>query len=128
MKRAIHLGQNKSLTGEKLIHKTRKSSLFVILLLISKQNFVICMPDGVVIQKGRNTQKTVFVFGGSVFSNMSVAAMAVSFIRDTKGVESLVMGCETPAQLIESVSLFHWVRIIKKSSILSIVWQMARNL
>lgn len=45
--------------------------------------------------------------------NMSVAAMAVSFIRDTNGVESLVMGCETPAQLIESVSLFDTPKLSK---------------
>lgn len=35
--------------------------------------------------------------------NTSVAALALSYIRDAEGVSSLVLGCETPEQLVDSV-------------------------
>lgn len=39
-------------------------------------------------------------------NNMSMQQMALSFIKDTKEITSLVMGCDTKEQLLESISLF----------------------
>lgn len=39
-------------------------------------------------------------------NNMSMAALALSYIRGAQGVTSLVLGCETVAQLTESLKLF----------------------
>ena len=36
---------------------------------------------------------------------VSVAQLAVSFVRDTSGVTSLVLGCETTAQILENIDL-----------------------
>lgn len=38
--------------------------------------------------------------------NMSVAQLALSYIRDTVGVDSLVVGSETPAQVKENIKMF----------------------
>ena len=38
-------------------------------------------------------------------AGVSMAELAVTFIRDTEGISSLVLGCDNPAQLLESVSL-----------------------
>lgn len=40
-------------------------------------------------------------------NNMSVAALALSYMRGVDGVTSLVLGCETTTQLLESLSLFN---------------------
>ena len=39
-------------------------------------------------------------------NNISMQQMALSFIKDTKEITSLVMGCDTKEQLLESISLF----------------------
>lgn len=39
-------------------------------------------------------------------NNISMAALAVSYMRSVKGITSLVLGCETVSQLLESLSLF----------------------
>ena len=39
-------------------------------------------------------------------NNMSMAALALSYMRGADGITSLVLGCETPEQLLESISLF----------------------
>lgn len=39
-------------------------------------------------------------------NNMSMAALALSYMRGIEGITSLVLGCETPKQLTESLSLF----------------------
>ena len=44
-------------------------------------------------------------------TGISMAELAVTFIRDTEGITSLLMGCDTPAQLIESVSLINSPKI-----------------
>ena len=36
-----------------------------------------------------------------------MAELAITFIRDTEGISSLILGCDTPAQLLESVSLIN---------------------
>jgi len=38
-------------------------------------------------------------------NNLSIAALAIGYLRDTEGIASLVLGCEKPEQLLESVSL-----------------------
>ena len=38
-------------------------------------------------------------------AGVSMAELAVTFIRDTEGIASLVLGCDNPKQLLESVSL-----------------------
>lgn len=42
---------------------------------------------------------------------VSMAELAISFIRDTEGITSLVLGCDTPEQLKESISLINAPRI-----------------
>lgn len=44
-------------------------------------------------------------------AEISMAELAVTFIRDTEGITSLLLGCDTPAQLIESVSLVNAPKI-----------------
>ena len=39
--------------------------------------------------------------------NMGIAQMAISYIRDMEGVSSLVLGVETPEQIIENVKLIN---------------------
>lgn len=38
--------------------------------------------------------------------NLSMSQLALSFMRDTDGIASLVLGCETPSQLLDSVANF----------------------
>ncbi len=38
--------------------------------------------------------------------NMSMAQLALSFLKNADGITSLVLGCETPEQLLDSVSKF----------------------
>ena len=44
-------------------------------------------------------------------AGVSMAELAITFIRDTEGISSLVLGCDTPEQLIESVSLVNAPKI-----------------
>lgn len=44
-------------------------------------------------------------------AGLSMAELAVTFIRDTEGITSLLMGCDTPCQLAESVSLINAPKI-----------------
>ena len=44
-------------------------------------------------------------------TGVSVAELAMTFIRDTEGITSLVLGCDTPEQLKESVSLINATKI-----------------
>ena len=44
-------------------------------------------------------------------AGVSMAELAVTFIRDTEGIASLVLGADNPAQLTESVSLINAPRI-----------------
>lgn len=44
-------------------------------------------------------------------AGVSMAELAVTFIRDTEGITSLLMGCDTPEQLLESVSLINAPKI-----------------
>ena len=44
-------------------------------------------------------------------AKVSMAELAVTFIRDTEGISSLVLGCDNPQQLLESVSLVNAPRI-----------------
>ena len=46
-------------------------------------------------------------------NGISVASLALSYIRDTEGVASLVMGAETPEQVRENVSLFNAPKLSK---------------
>lgn len=39
--------------------------------------------------------------------NMSIAELAIAFMRDTLGVTSLVLGADTPAQVLENLSYFN---------------------
>jgi len=53
-------------------------------------------------------------------AGVSMAELAITFIRDTEGITSLVMGCDTPEQLSESVSLIGAPKIspeVKKEAI-----------
>lgn len=40
-------------------------------------------------------------------AGVSMAELAITFIRDTEGISSLILGCDTPEQLLESVSLIN---------------------
>ncbi|MBR5504792.1 MAG: aldo/keto reductase [Clostridia bacterium] len=40
-------------------------------------------------------------------NNLSMAALALSYMRAIQGITSLVLGCETPSQLEDSLSLFN---------------------
>lgn len=42
---------------------------------------------------------------------VSMAELAISFIRDTEGITSLILGCDTPVQLLEGVSLINAPKI-----------------
>lgn len=44
-------------------------------------------------------------------AGVSMAELAITFIRDTEGITSLVLGCDTPDQLRESVSLINAPKI-----------------
>ena len=44
-------------------------------------------------------------------AGVSVAELAITFIRDTEGIASLVLGCDTPEQLKESISLINAPKI-----------------
>lgn len=44
-------------------------------------------------------------------ANISMAELAITFIRDTEGIASLVLGCDTPKQLLESISLINAPKI-----------------
>lgn len=44
-------------------------------------------------------------------AGVSMAELAVTFIRDTEGISSLVLGCDNPLQLLESVSLVNAPKI-----------------
>lgn len=40
-------------------------------------------------------------------AGVSMSELAITFVRDTDGIASLVLGCDTPKQLLESVSLIN---------------------
>jgi aryl-alcohol dehydrogenase-like predicted oxidoreductase len=40
-----------------------------------------------------------------------MAELAITFIRDTEGIASLILGCDNPGQLLESVSLVNAPKI-----------------
>ena len=40
-------------------------------------------------------------------AGISMQELAITFIRDTEGITSLLLGCDTPSQLLESVSLIN---------------------
>ncbi len=44
-------------------------------------------------------------------AGVSMAELAITFIRDTEGISSLILGCDTPEQLLESVSLVNAPKI-----------------
>jgi len=44
-------------------------------------------------------------------SGVGMAELAVTFIRDTEGIASLILGCETPEQLLEGASLINAPKI-----------------
>lgn len=44
-------------------------------------------------------------------AGVSMAELAITFIRDTEGITSLILGCDNPAQLLESVSLVNAPKI-----------------
>ena len=44
-------------------------------------------------------------------AGVSMAELAISFIRDTEGIASLILGCDTPSQLLEGVSLINAPKI-----------------
>lgn len=44
-------------------------------------------------------------------AGVSMAELAVTFIRDTEGITSLLFGCDNPAQLLESISLVNAPKI-----------------
>lgn len=44
-------------------------------------------------------------------AGVSMAELAITFIRDAEGISSLVLGCDTPEQLLESVSLINAPKI-----------------
>ena len=44
-------------------------------------------------------------------AGVSMAELAITFIRDTEGITSLILGCDTPDQLLESVSLVNAPKI-----------------
>ena len=44
-------------------------------------------------------------------AGVSMAELAVTFIRDTEGITSLILGCDTPEQLKESIALVNAPRI-----------------
>lgn len=44
-------------------------------------------------------------------AGVSMAELAVTFIRDTDGIASLLFGCDNPAQLLESISLVNAPKI-----------------
>ena len=46
-------------------------------------------------------------------NNMSIAALALSYMRGISGISSLVMGCDTSAQLEETLSLFNLPQLPK---------------
>lgn len=44
-------------------------------------------------------------------AGVSMAELAITFIRDTEGIASLILGCDTPEQLLDSVSLVNAPKI-----------------
>ena len=44
-------------------------------------------------------------------AGISMAELAITFLRDTEGITSLVLGCDTPEQLLDSVSLINAPKI-----------------
>jgi len=44
-------------------------------------------------------------------AGVSMAELAITFIRDTEGIASLILGCDTPAQLLEGVALINAPKI-----------------
>lgn len=44
-------------------------------------------------------------------AKISMAELAITFMRDTDGIASLVLGCDTPEQLLESISLINAPKI-----------------
>ena len=44
-------------------------------------------------------------------AGVSMAELAITFIRDTEGITSLILGCDNPTQLLESVSLVNAPKI-----------------
>ena len=44
-------------------------------------------------------------------AGVSMAELAITFIRDTEGISSLVLGCDNPQQLLESVDLVNAPKI-----------------
>ena len=46
---------------------------------------------------------------------VSIAQLAISFVRDTEGVTSLVLGCETNGQIAENIELISGPEISKKT-------------
>ena len=44
-------------------------------------------------------------------AGVSMAELAITFIRDTEGISSLILGCDTPEQLLESIALINAPRI-----------------
>jgi aryl-alcohol dehydrogenase-like predicted oxidoreductase len=44
-------------------------------------------------------------------AGVSMAELAITFIRDTEGIASLILGCDTPEQLLEGVALINAPKI-----------------
>ena len=44
-------------------------------------------------------------------AGVSMAELAISFVRDSQGIASLVLGCDTPEQLLEGVLLINAPKI-----------------
>ena len=62
------------------------------------------LPNGV-LQNAKEPLKKVRKIAEE--ENMSIAGMAISYIRDLKGVSSLVMGAEKPEQVKENIDLIN---------------------
>ena len=60
------------------------------------------LPNGV-LQNAKEPLKKVRKIAEE--ENMSIAGLAISYIRDLKGVSSLVMGAEKPEQVKENIDL-----------------------
>ena len=65
--------------------------------------------------------KTAVVTGGSrdycKTENMSIAEFAISYIRDTEGVTSLVLGADTKEQVMENIKYINASAISEKTRI-----------
>jgi aryl-alcohol dehydrogenase-like predicted oxidoreductase len=70
------------------------------------------LPDGV-LQNAREPLKMVRKIAEE--ENMSVAGLAISYIRDLDGVSSLVMGAENREQVRENINLINVKKISDNS-------------